>query len=221
MKNSQKFPAMIAIAFVAALSLSVGDVWSQGQGKGNGRGNGNGNGNGHAYGHNKPKHEPKGVQPRGPQASPRGHQSPPRGNQQVQHHPNRGRNEGHVQSHKPAPGRNTTVVHHYPAHQPHRDVRHVYHYHTYRTASGPPPWAPAHGFRAKHRYVYFAGYDMYFDRHRSVYIYLTNRGWQISASFPIFLAQTRGYHMAWVEIDYLDDDPYRYYDNHRVVYTRY
>ena len=40
---------------------------------------------------------------------------------------------------------------------------------------GPPPWAPAHGFRANTRYVYFPEYNIYYDLKLGIYIYTTNQ----------------------------------------------
>ena len=37
---------------------------------------------------------------------------------------------------------------------------------------GPPAHAPAHGYRAKHRYKYYPSCSVYFDIGRSVYFYL-------------------------------------------------
>lgn len=37
--------------------------------------------------------------------------------------------------------------------------------------SGPPPWAPAHGHRAQHRYHYYPESSIYFDVGRKVYFY--------------------------------------------------
>ncbi len=36
---------------------------------------------------------------------------------------------------------------------------------------GPPPWAPAHGYRAKHRYRYYPSAEIYFDLGRGIYFY--------------------------------------------------
>jgi hypothetical protein len=38
--------------------------------------------------------------------------------------------------------------------------------------NGPPAHAPAHGYRAKHRYRYYPSCSVYFDIGRSVYFYL-------------------------------------------------
>ena len=45
---------------------------------------------------------------------------------------------------------------------------------------GPPPWAPAHGYRAKTRHVYFPDQNFYFDVQKSVYIYMSGDKWQVA-----------------------------------------
>jgi hypothetical protein len=49
---------------------------------------------------------------------------------------------------------------------------------------GAPPWAPAHGYRAKHRYRYYPAHEVYYDTGRGLYFYYANGEWQISASLP-------------------------------------
>ena len=49
-------------------------------------------------------------------------------------------------------------------------------------AQGPPPWAPANGYRAKVRHVYFPTQNMYYDLQDRVYIYANGGNWSISAS---------------------------------------
>ncbi|MBW1802592.1 MAG: hypothetical protein JRJ85_17895 [Deltaproteobacteria bacterium] len=49
---------------------------------------------------------------------------------------------------------------------------------------GPPPWAPAHGYRAKHNYRYYPSSRVYHDRERGVYFYYRDGRWGASASLP-------------------------------------
>ena len=49
---------------------------------------------------------------------------------------------------------------------------------------GPPPWAPAHGYRAKHRYRYYPDLEIYFDLNRKVSFYYRGDGWQVSSRLP-------------------------------------
>ncbi len=49
---------------------------------------------------------------------------------------------------------------------------------------GPPPWAPAHGYRAKHQYRYYPSSYVYFDVGRRLYFYYEGGHWRVSASLP-------------------------------------
>lgn len=49
---------------------------------------------------------------------------------------------------------------------------------------GPPPWAPAHGFRAKHRYRYYSSSRVYYEKERGSYFYYKDGKWRISVSLP-------------------------------------
>jgi hypothetical protein len=49
---------------------------------------------------------------------------------------------------------------------------------------GPPPWAPAHGYRAKYTYRYFPGHEVYFEPKRGTYFYLEGGSWRIGVRLP-------------------------------------
>jgi len=49
---------------------------------------------------------------------------------------------------------------------------------------GPPPWAPAHGYRAKYKYRYYPSCRVYYDRERGVYFYYKDGQWGVSVSLP-------------------------------------
>lgn len=53
----------------------------------------------------------------------------------------------------------------------------------------PPPWAPAHGYRAKHqhRYVYYPNGEVYYAPERHLWFWLGGNGWQAGASLPLGL----------------------------------
>lgn len=73
--------------------------------------------------------------------------------------------------------------------------------------SGPPPWAPAHGYRAKHHYYYYPDSRVYFDTGRGVYFYPSAGEWRVSASLPVGIhIDAHSYHT----LDMDDDRPYRY-----------
>jgi hypothetical protein len=80
---------------------------------------------------------------------------------------------------------------------------------------GPPPWAPAHGHRAKHRYLYFPECPAYYDTDRSVYFYLEGTNWVVSVSLPDRLSMKVGSHVV-LEMD--TDKPYTNYNYHKKKY---
>lgn len=49
---------------------------------------------------------------------------------------------------------------------------------------GPPPWAPAKGYRAKARYTYFPSLNFYFDTKVGVYFFLEAGIWTKRSSLP-------------------------------------
>jgi hypothetical protein len=80
---------------------------------------------------------------------------------------------------------------------------------------GPPPWAPAHGYRAKNRYLYYPSAEVYFDPGRSVYFYYGSGQWQVSAHLPAAIHMRLGDNVT-LEMD--TDRPYQY---HPDVVRRY
>jgi hypothetical protein len=49
---------------------------------------------------------------------------------------------------------------------------------------GPPPHAPAHGFRKQFAYQYYPAVNVYYDPARGVYFFLAGNQWQMSATLP-------------------------------------
>jgi hypothetical protein len=50
----------------------------------------------------------------------------------------------------------------------------------------PPPWAPAHGYRAKqHRYVYYPSQEVYYAPETRVWYWLDGGRWRFGASLPV------------------------------------
>ncbi|MBU2499548.1 MAG: hypothetical protein KKE57_11665 [Proteobacteria bacterium] len=81
--------------------------------------------------------------------------------------------------------------------------------------SGPPPHAPAHGYRAKHRYHYYPANHVYFDIERKAYFYMEGAAWRMSVSLPDSLRVQLGDH---VTIDMEDDRPYVAFEEHKKKY---
>lgn len=48
----------------------------------------------------------------------------------------------------------------------------------------PPPWAPAHGWRAQHQYVYYPDANIYRSRDSGVWFWLAGDGWQTGVQLP-------------------------------------
>lgn len=80
--------------------------------------------------------------------------------------------------------------------------------------SGPPPHAPAHGYRAKHHYRYYPDAYVYYDTARHRYFYNDKGGWRMSVSLPGFIRLGSSY--VTLELD--TDKPYRYYHEHKAKY---
>lgn len=80
---------------------------------------------------------------------------------------------------------------------------------------GPPPHAPAYGYRAKHTYYYYPDAQVYFDTGRDMYFYLDGGSWRMSVSLPNDLRVQLGDH---VTIDMDSDKPYLYFDQHQKEY---
>jgi hypothetical protein len=49
---------------------------------------------------------------------------------------------------------------------------------------GPPPHAPAHGYRKKFGYDYYPTCNVYYDRSRKVYFYMSGKDWKVGVSLP-------------------------------------
>ena len=77
---------------------------------------------------------------------------------------------------------------------------------------GPPPWAPAHGYRAKHRYRYYPHHRVYYEKERGVYFYYRDGRWRVSVSLP---SSIRIDVDDYVTLEMDSDKPYKY--DHEVI----
>jgi len=70
---------------------------------------------------------------------------------------------------------------------------------------GPPPWAPAHGYRRKFTYTHYPSNNVYFDRERKLWFWIEGRGWKVGVELPsrIRIEQSEG-----VKITLDADNPY-------------
>jgi hypothetical protein len=95
-----------------------------------------------------------------------------------------------------------------------------------------PFWAPAHGYRAQTRQVYFPEYNMYYDIQRGMYISVDNGRWSASLNLPIRFGNANFRNARYVELNvnsrapqcYNDDNYYsdnRRYNNDDRRYSEY
>ena len=77
--------------------------------------------------------------------------------------------------------------------------------------SGPPPHAPAHGYRAKHHYRYYPTCSVYYDSGRKLYFYLKGDNWEVGASLPGSIRVGLG---DYVSMELETDKPYTYHADH-------
>ena len=85
---------------------------------------------------------------------------------------------------------------------------------SYKKETGPPAWAPAHGYRAKTRYVYFQDHNFYYDNNRSVYIYLKSGNWEVSAKIPVQLKSVNLSAAIKIDLDLDLDNPQKFNAEH-------
>ncbi len=85
-----------------------------------------------------------------------------------------------------------------------------------RTAgqNGPPPWAPAHGWRSHHNY-YFPDYEIYYHVHTAQFIYFSGTTWIYVSALPTAYAHIDLWTCRKIVISYKGKDPYNHIDQHR------
>lgn len=91
---------------------------------------------------------------------------------------------------------------------------------TYKKETGPPPWAPAHGYRAKTRYVYFTEHNFYYDNDRGVYIYMSGKNWEVSAKIPDLFKNVNLTAEVKIDLDFSADNPQKYNVDHQKKYKK-
>lgn len=69
----------------------------------------------------------------------------------------------------------------------------------------PPDWAPAHGYRAKHQYVYYPAHRIYYEPAAQTWFWFDGGGWRVGAVLPLAYEQ---YTHGGVTIDIDADRPY-------------
>jgi len=84
-----------------------------------------------------------------------------------------------------------------------------------KKTKGPPNWAPAHGYRAKTRHIYFPDNNFYFDIQKNVYIYLSGDQWQVSLKLPSLFAGIDLKGVVQVELELYTDAPQKHNSQHK------
>jgi hypothetical protein len=85
-------------------------------------------------------------------------------------------------------------------------------------SQGPPNWAPANGFRANTRYVYFPERNFYYDTQKHVYIYKSGFVWKASPQLPSVYRRIDLIPARKVELDLSTDKPNMYNRSHKTNY---
>jgi hypothetical protein len=83
----------------------------------------------------------------------------------------------------------------------------------------PPAWAPAHGFRAHTRQVYFPKYNCYYDIEHDNYIYINNGRWTVSVDLPIRFRPEYFRNTSYIEMNINSRYPQYYNAEHRARYN--
>lgn len=81
---------------------------------------------------------------------------------------------------------------------------------------GPPPWAPAHGHRAKHAYRFYPSVGVYVDVRTGQYFYMSGGTWTVSAQLPPRIVLDGD---GFVTLELETDQPYNHYEQHKVRYN--
>jgi hypothetical protein len=82
---------------------------------------------------------------------------------------------------------------------------------------GPPPWAPAHGFRRNRDYYYYPGANVYFRPSDRAWFYLDGGDWRIAVALPTGI---RVNFTESVSLTMETERPYEYHAQVREHYPR-
>lgn len=80
---------------------------------------------------------------------------------------------------------------------------------------GPPPHAPAHGYRAKYAYYYYPDAYVYYCTSRKQYFYLEGDRWVVTVSLPQRILVRLGTSVV-IEMD--SEKPYMQFSSHKKQY---
>lgn len=80
---------------------------------------------------------------------------------------------------------------------------------------GPPPWAPAHGFRRNRNYYYYPADNVYYRQDDRVWFYLDGGNWRFGTSLPTSI---RVNFDRSVSLTMETEQPYQFHDKVRGYY---
>jgi hypothetical protein len=80
---------------------------------------------------------------------------------------------------------------------------------------GPPPWAPAHGFRRNRGYYYYPGADVYYRPDDRMWFFLDGGTWRVGVNLPTAI---RVDFDRSVSLTMETDQPYQFHEKVRTYY---
>ncbi len=83
---------------------------------------------------------------------------------------------------------------------------------------GPPPWAPAHGYRRKQAYYYYPNGDIYYNRDKKEYVWIEAGDWKFGTKLPTSLESALN--GPKVSIDLEGDDPSKFHKQVKDYYDK-
>jgi hypothetical protein len=86
-------------------------------------------------------------------------------------------------------------------------------------SNGPPPWAPAHGWRSHYNY-YFPDYEIYYHVPTAQFIYFSGSNWIYVSTLPSTYSHINLWTCRKIVVSYYGKDPYIKIDNHRKNYPK-
>jgi hypothetical protein len=84
----------------------------------------------------------------------------------------------------------------------------------------PPPWAPAHGKRAKVRYYYIPELEVYYDLVGARFAYWGGSGWMFAANLPSRYSSYNLHRGNIVVMDYTGANPWHNHKTYKVKYPK-
>lgn len=110
------------------------------------------------------------------------------------------------------------VIGTHPPHDHDRRERHRDHERRVCGPGGPPPWAPAHGYRRKCQYRYYPRFEIYYSVSADVYYWEVNGTWRSGRYLPDHIQFKDG---DYVSLELKTDKPYEHHEEIREKHGPY